>query len=373
MKQWVFFCVLICCCQMLDGQNSNDFAGFGHRGVYIPASKTFSSDSIAGYMQSNFKSDPEKLRAIYNWVTTNIRYDTDSMYAINWSLDHKDKVAATLRRKKGVCENYAAVFTDIAVKSGFPSFVVSGYTREAGSVNRSGHSWSAVQLQGDWYLCDPTWDAGYGDTRYFLVDPNQFIASHMPFDPLWQLLEHPITEREFQSGSFHSKKNDGVFNFADSIQAFFKLDSLQQLEASTNRIKRAGVENERQKNWLAYNQMKIAGMYGENDMNLYNSSVEDLNKANAVYNNFIKYRNNQFLPARPDPEINEMLGPVSGLLLAALKKIDQIGKGVENFQYDTGTLQQQIKVLKDRVQVQQDFVKQYLESSVGERAHLFYK
>lgn len=366
------FLAVVCCGGLINAQGSNDFAGFG-KGVYIPNAKTFSSDSIAGYMQLNFKTGPEKLLAIYNWVTTNIRYDTDSMYAINWSLDHEEKVAATLRRKRGVCDNYATVFSDIAMKSGFPSFVVTGYTREAGAVNRAGHSWSAVQLLGEWYLCDPTWDVGYSETRFFLVSPAQFIDTHMPFDPLWQLLEHPITEHDFNSGFFRANKSETYFNFIDSVQSFFRLDSLQQLEASSRRIKRAGVQNDRQKNWLAYNQMKIAGMYGENDMNLYNSAVTDLNKANIVFNEFIKYRNSQFLPAISDDEINKLLNPIGLLLSGAAKKIDQIGRGTENFQYDTGSLQQQITTLKDRVQVQRDFVKRYLASSMGERIKLFYR
>ncbi|MEO7769358.1 MAG: transglutaminase domain-containing protein [Ferruginibacter sp.] len=373
MKQWLFFCLALSTCSISNGQYFNDFAGLNRKTVLIPLGKTFSTDSIAGYMKLNFKNAPEKLLAIYNWVATNIRYDTDSMYPINWSLDHEEKIAATLRRKKGVCENYAAVFTDIAIKSGFPSFVVNGYTREAGSVNRSGHSWSAVQLQGEWFLCDPTWDAGYGDTKYFLVSPSEFIGSHMPFDPLWQLLEHPITEREFQSGFFHSKKNQPVFNFPDSIQAFFKLDSLQQLLAATRRTRQAGIENERQKNWVAYNQMKIAGMYGENDMILYNSAVADLNKANLFYNDFVKYRNNQFMPTRPDAEIHQLLNPVKSLLADALKKLEQMGKEVENFQYDPSTLKEQIVVLAGRVQVQQNFVKQWLGTDVLDRVRLFYK
>src|SRR5665647_1467877 len=193
MKPLLFLCLYICCSPILKGQDFNDFAAIDHKALHIPATETYSTASIAGYVQSNFKTDREKLRAIYTWVITNIRYDTDSMYHINWSMYPEEKISATLRRRKGVCENYAALFTDIALKSGIQSFVVSGYTKQWGSVNRAGHSWCAVYLQQEWFLCDPTWDKDCrGNTKYFLVNPAQFIESHMPFDPLWQLLEYPL-------------------------------------------------------------------------------------------------------------------------------------------------------------------------------------
>ncbi|MEP7141534.1 MAG: transglutaminase-like domain-containing protein [Ferruginibacter sp.] len=363
MKPLLFVCLYICCRSVVKGQDFN-----------IPAKETYSAASIARYVQSNFKSDPEKLHAIYSWIITNIRYDKDSMYPINWSLEHEEKISATLRRRRGVCENYATLFADIALKSGFPSFAVSGYTRQHGSVNRAGHSWCAVYLRQQWFLCDPTWDIGNsGNTRYFLITPAEFIESHIPFDPLWQLLEYPLTEHEFDQGFSYSKKDSHFFNFADSVKAFLQLDSLQQLEASTRRVKQAGIGSQRQKDWLAYNQMKIAGIYGEKDMNLYNEAVADLNKANSIFNNYVQYRNSRFIPARPDNEIEGLLDPIALLISGALKKLEQMGKAVENFQYDTGTIKDRFTFLSGRVQEQQSFLKRYLETSVAERERLFYK
>ena len=374
MKPLLFLCLYICHSPVLTGQDYNEFAAIDRRVLDIPAAETYSTASIARYILSNFKTDREKLRAVYTWVITNIRYDRDSMLPINWSMEAEEKISATLRRRKGVCENYAALFTDIAIKSGFQSFVVSGYSKQWGAVNRAGHSWSAVRLQQEWFLCDPTWDVGHsGNTKYFLVSPAQFIESHIPFDPLWQLLENPLTDHEFSQGIFYQRKENRFFNFADSVNAFLQLDSLRQLEASTKRVRQAGLENERQKNWLAYNEMKIAIIYGEKDMNLYNLAVADLNKANAIFNDFVQYRNKLFAPARSDAEITSLLDPITGLLSSAWKKLDQMGQAKENFQYDTGTLKNRLAFLKGRVQEQHDFLKRYLAVSVSERVKLFYK
>ena len=373
MKPLLFFCLSFCCLPAVKSQLYNQPAALDYRAVYIPLAETQTSATIAAYIQTHFKTDQEKLAAIYSWVATNIRYDTDSMLPINWSLEQQEKVTATLRRRKGVCENYAILFTDIANKAGFPSFVVSGFSKAAGSLHNSGHTWSAVLFQQQWYLCDPTWDnSTRGGLNYFMVSPEEFIASHMPFDPLWQLLQYPITGQDFRRGSTHQKKVAPV-NVNECVKAFLQLDSLQQLEATTARIKQAGIENDRLNNWLKYNQMRIAMIYGEQDMDLYNSAVADLNKANSVFNNFVKYRNDAFNPARSDAEINALLDPIGVLLSSARKKIDKMGRTVENFQYDPGPIKDRIAVLTDRVQEQKKFLKKYLAVSVTERNKLFYK
>jgi hypothetical protein len=340
----------------------------------IPKAATYSTGSIAQYIQANFKTEQERISAIYSWVITNIKYDKDSMYYINWSMYPQEKIAATLRRRKGVCENYAALFTDINLKCGIQSFVVSGYTKQDGSVNSAGHSWCAVLLQNEWYLCDPTWDAGFsGKVNYFLIRPLQFIESHFPFDPLWQLLEHPISDQDFRSGNFYVDREKTIFNFADSVKVFLQLDSLRQLEASAKRIKQTGIQNERVKNWLAFNQMKIAIVYGEKDMNLYNAAVADLNNASSIFNRFVQYRNSRFEPVRSDAAIKAMLDPISGLLKSASENLDKLGQIVENFQYDASSIKSRIDNLAKRLKEQQTFLKQYFSTSVLERPKLFFK
>ncbi len=374
MKEMLLIVVGCCCLTVMNAQHYNRMASSGAFNFHLPAGETHSTKAIAAYLQKKNLTQHGKLSAIYNWVVTNIRYDTDSMLPINWSLDHADKVAATLRRRKGVCENFAALFTDIAVKAGFPSFVVSGYTRQGGTVNNAGHSWSAVMLEGHWYLCDPTWDiGGRGNNTYFLLSPNIFIQTHLPFDPLWQLLERPVTNDQFKKGYSEGEQPVAAINVNDSVARFLLLDSLQQLEAAARRIQLRGVENERLKNWVAYNQMKIAMMYGENDMNLYNGAVEEFNRANAIFNGYAAYRNDRFLPLKPDKELSKLLPPVMELLAAARKKLEQIGKVKENFQYDTGELLERMNSLSKKTAVQQAFISSYLNSDIADRGKLFYK
>ena len=373
MKSVFLLYLFLCCVSGLNAQDLNDFSYVDHKALSIPTAQTHSTLDIANYINSNYKSDKEKLRAAYTWVTANIRYSTDSMYSINWGGDPETKVTAALRRRKGVCENYASIFNDIALKCGISSFVVTGYTKQSGFVVRSGHCWCAVLVDNKWLLCDPTWDEGFRtNARYFLVRPDQFIETHMPFDPMWQLQMYPISQQEFSRGVSQSKKN-GPFYYADSLKNFLQLSELQQLEASARRIKQAGIVNELERNWLAYTRMKIAIFYEDDDMNLYNSAVDDLNTANAIFNTYVQYRNNQFMPQKSDGEISSMLEPIAATISSASEKVSKIGKTIQNYQYDTSELSGRLVALTKRVQEQKDFLKRYFASSVADRGKLFYK
>jgi len=326
----------------------------------IPTQETNSTISIARFIRTNFKTDAEKFRGIYTWVTRNIKYDTDSMYSINWSRGGEAKITDALRRRKGVCENFAAIFNDIANKSGLISFVVDGYTKQSGRPDRSGHSWCAVNLNGEWLLCDPTWDKdAQTNYNYFLVSPATIIESHMPYDPMWQLLNYPYTHKEFYQGYRGSVKGMDFFNFADSIKAYSKLDDVKRFEAKVLRMKNAGLPNEMVNNHLDYTNMKISIFYENNDMNFYNGAVADFNNAVAVFNKFIQHRNDPLVLAGADKGLIDSLNHVTASINSAYQKIEEIGKVVPNHQYDPALLRSRLDALKIKVEEQKVFLRKY--------------
>ena len=75
------------------------------------------------------------------------------------------------------------------------------------------HAWSAVYLDDSWWLLDSTWASGHVDDNknfvkeyndhYFMTDPKEFIYDHFPDDSAWQLINPPITMKDFeQLGQF---------------------------------------------------------------------------------------------------------------------------------------------------------------------------
>ena len=103
----------------------------------------------------------DKSRAIFIWISSNIQYDIDNMFAINFYETKEEKIAKSLSTRKGICENYASIFTDISIKSGLKSFVVEGYTKQNGFADNIPHAWSAALIDTTWYLFDTTWGSGY--------------------------------------------------------------------------------------------------------------------------------------------------------------------------------------------------------------------
>ncbi|MFT3702568.1 MAG: transglutaminase domain-containing protein [Agriterribacter sp.] len=366
MKLALLTCCLVLGLSVAKTQSWNNSTA-GNTFTWLPDSVTHSSASLATFIQSNYKTRNEQLQVCYNWVATNIKYDDDSSYYFNWSVDEATKIAATLRRRKGVCENYASLFTDLSNKIGVPSYVVHGYSTITGDKNVA-HSWSVVLLDNEWRLCDPTWDAGFTSSyQYYLTSPEIFVQTHIPFDPIWQLLEKPVGYKE------DAGRNKTIFNYKDSIKAFLQADSLQQFISIGRRMKNnTGIDKGVVSTWQTYYRMNITIIGQEQNMQLYNGAVDDLNKATDLFNAYVQYRNNRFLPAKSDAAVEGMLKPISMLITDARKKLGEIGKIAENFQYDTQTLNQRLDAVSKRTEEQRTFLKKYLTAAILDKEKMLY-
>jgi hypothetical protein len=82
-----------------------------------------------------------------------------------------------------------------------------GYNyREGVDPGGTNHAWNAVRLDGEWHLFDATWGVGSVDGRdfhrrykefYFNTPPGQFVFSHYPTDPAFQLTAEPVSRELF--------------------------------------------------------------------------------------------------------------------------------------------------------------------------------
>jgi len=319
--------------------------------------------SLSRHFLANFTNQDERLQAIYHWVISNIKYSTDSVYHINSYADENAKLHSSLRRKKGVCENFAVIFSALANACGSRSVVIPGYTRQGGYIDRAGHAWVATFKDNNWFLSDPTWDAGKLTPDYYLTDPASFIYSHMPFDPLWQLFEKPVSHKEFIKGGMNIQGNPGERSIVNQkIDQHLKLKELDQLNASEKRMNEEGALNDLIRNEIARTKMDIEVIHEDRDMELYNSAAEDLNKAKKIYNQFVQYRNNEFTPARPVDDISNMLNPVRSFLQTASNKIASLKKSNAKLTLDHSYLEQEIDRLNTKTMEQHAFITVYFQS-----------
>jgi hypothetical protein len=153
----------------------------------------------------------QKVKILHDWVAENIAYDAASYFS--GSRSGSLSAASTLRSRRGVCHGYATLLKDMCTLAGIPCEKISGFGRgygsaagQAGDPGDVNHAWNAVEIQGAWYLVDVTWDAGHVENRsfrkkyrttYLFMEPGNFVYTHLPSEPKWQLLRPPLTKDQF--------------------------------------------------------------------------------------------------------------------------------------------------------------------------------
>ena len=343
-------------------QDDNDYRETDRLALNIPASQTNSTADIAAFIKSHFDTDSKKVRAAYIWVISHIKYSTDSVHRIILDEDRDQLVTFALRRRKGVCQNFAAIFDDICRKAGLRSFAVEGYTRQSNSVDRTSHAWNIVCTDNKWSLYDPTWDAPSYESvniKYFQVPPSVFIQSHMPFDPMFQLLDYPVTYKEFNNDNIRSKNGTAYFNYADTLSKFENSEPLQKYTSAYNRIQNNGVPNSMISTKLKQLRFEIEVIYQVRDSVLYNDAIADYNSATNEFNNFIAYRNNQFKPEKTDAEVQSTFDDIEKQIASARRKLKEVNQSKATLTLDTGDIEYALNTLSNHVKEQEVFTKNY--------------
>lgn len=99
--------------------------------------------------------DYEKIKAIYDWLCTNVVYDYTNLNSPEYMLKHTAYAAAI--NHTAVCQGYAVLFYRLALECGIDARVIAG--KGKGANGWEDHAWNIVKLGGNYYLLDATWDA----------------------------------------------------------------------------------------------------------------------------------------------------------------------------------------------------------------------
>lgn len=266
-----------------------------------------------------------------------------------------------------MCENFAALFTDVVTQCGINSFVVEGFTKQGGSLDRTPHVWSVAYVDNKWRLYDPTWDAGRVGSinfdphyNYFNPPPEEFIQNHLPFDPAFQLLNYPIDYKDFVRGSTGQNHQKEYFNYKDTLEAFQKMDRLSRYESEATRIENAGWPASKIDTKLKRIKFQMEVLNQDSDADLYNAAVDDYNSAISSLNIFLNYRNNQFQPQKSNAEVQILFQHVQKLIATANEKIKRINRSKATLLLETADIQKKINDLTLNLQQQQLFFKNYI-------------
>lgn len=226
-----------------------------------PDSVSQSINDLATYLQEGATNETELARSIYVWITHNIHFDLER-FEENVGKNYEDgggktleemrleKAQKALQQRKGVCMGYATLFKALCDTIGIDCYVIIG------KVKTEQHAWNAINIDDKWHLVDATWGAGKVkngkfvqafNEAYFLADPTFFLSTHLPNDPTWQLLKHPLSHKSFEFDSTYvqqqltkSKNAKEVFSFTDTIAALQKLPRHERDIQSAERAYRYG-------------------------------------------------------------------------------------------------------------------------------------
>lgn len=110
-------------------------------------------------------SNLDELRAIANWVSTNIKYD--------WNNESGSQDAYNVFSKRmGICQGYSNVTKAMCAAAGIPCVMVNGAS------SAGGHAWSMAYVADEkrWIFLDTTWG-----NSWFDADIERFANDHRPY------------------------------------------------------------------------------------------------------------------------------------------------------------------------------------------------
>ena len=125
-------------------------------------------------------SDYEIAKALHDYLTTHNEYDM-RLYSGNLPALSRTSYGALVNRTS-VCSGYALAYQHLMEDAGIPCEYVTGMT------TRGSHAWNIVQIGGEWYHVDVTWDdpipnrEGYVRYDYFLKSDSAISRDHVSWE-----------------------------------------------------------------------------------------------------------------------------------------------------------------------------------------------
>ncbi|EPE04240.1 variant sh3 domain-containing protein [Ophiostoma piceae UAMH 11346] len=169
------------------------------------------------YVCRPYRSDVQRLRAIFTWVSEKIVWEDDYEVGGDSNIDTRRVIQA----KRGCAEEYAVLVAEMCMAANLPCEVVRGYLKapgdipELGIMPRSNHYWNAVLVDNEWRIMDcclaspsfprrSTYSSGGGsstaaDPWWFLVQPSEACYTHIPEHHTQQHLCPPVAHEILQN------------------------------------------------------------------------------------------------------------------------------------------------------------------------------
>ena len=194
------------------------------------------------------------------------------------------------------------------------------------------------------------------------------LKDHMPSDPMYQLSEHTISNKDFVEGRIINTGSP-VFNFTDTLKKFNLLSKEDRTGSELRRIQSMGIENDAIKGQIDY-LSKLTESYSsknnfEQAMNIYKYSI-------SLFNEYISHKNKQFTSLE-GKDIKMMLDSISYHVNASWNLLGTAVARDEANRRAISMAFQDLEKFQNMVNRAKAFVTTYMSSDVASRNKLFYK
>lgn len=125
----------------------------------------------------------EKVEYVNSYLAETVKYGYGTVVEGDRNVD-TEKAAfiftsyGALVNKESVCEGYAKAFKAILDRLGIPCVCVQGYADGGADGTYEPHMWNYVQVDGHWYMVDPTYNSSSGK-QWFLCGGEAMTSTHL--------------------------------------------------------------------------------------------------------------------------------------------------------------------------------------------------
>ncbi len=148
-------------------------------------------EKIMSEIITNDMSDYDKVKAVHDYIVNHSVYDYTN-YVAQTLPDVSYRIEGVILNGTAVCQGYADTFQLFMNLLGIDNRMMSGYAKG------EGHAWNLVQLNGNWYHIDTTWDDPVNENgeqmlyyKYFLVTDEQMLLDHE-----WDIAVYPASNSD---------------------------------------------------------------------------------------------------------------------------------------------------------------------------------
>lgn len=146
---------------------------------------------------SSIAGDYNKIRSIYQFVTSSVTY----------AEDENDPYAYTaynaLFNGSAVCQGVTQLLYRMYNDCGIPCRIIAGLSRNSSTMSEGHHVWLIVKLEGQYYYLDPTWDMKFqGRSFYYFLKGTDDFDSAAPTLMHYATNEDQKTFPDYQSEEF---------------------------------------------------------------------------------------------------------------------------------------------------------------------------